>query len=225
MPARYYQDKLYPFQNRILQLVQNAGVDFYLTGGTALSRCYLNHRYSDDLDFFVNSHDDFKEQCNTVISDIGKSALKYEIGTTSKSFIRILLYDDELVLKVDFVNDVEFRYGSTVRSSIFHRVDNWRNILSNKICALSRREAKDIVDMLFLAKENRFDWEKIIEESRKKDTWVSPLEIAKILHEFPIEQLETIKWIESINTEEISDILKRLHDDVFYGKPNSLHRE
>ncbi|MCD4795127.1 MAG: nucleotidyl transferase AbiEii/AbiGii toxin family protein [Bacteroidales bacterium] len=27
---------------------------FYLTGGTALVRFYLNHRYSEDLDFFVN---------------------------------------------------------------------------------------------------------------------------------------------------------------------------
>jgi len=33
-----------------------AAVDtgFYLTGGTAASRGYLGHRFSDDLDFFVN---------------------------------------------------------------------------------------------------------------------------------------------------------------------------
>jgi len=29
-------------------------VEFYLTGGTTLSRVYLHHRYSDDLEFFVN---------------------------------------------------------------------------------------------------------------------------------------------------------------------------
>lgn len=27
--------------------------DFFFTGGTALSVCYLQHRYSDDLDFFT----------------------------------------------------------------------------------------------------------------------------------------------------------------------------
>jgi len=27
--------------------------DFYLTGGTALAAFYLNHRYSEDLDFFT----------------------------------------------------------------------------------------------------------------------------------------------------------------------------
>jgi predicted nucleotidyltransferase component of viral defense system len=34
--------------------VQNAaGTPFFLTGGTALSRYYTHHRYSDGLDFFV----------------------------------------------------------------------------------------------------------------------------------------------------------------------------
>jgi len=34
---------------------------FYLTGGTALGRHYLKHRYSDDLDLFVNRNNDFKQ--------------------------------------------------------------------------------------------------------------------------------------------------------------------
>lgn len=32
---------------------------FYLTGGTTLSRGYYNHRFSDDLDYFLNGHPDF----------------------------------------------------------------------------------------------------------------------------------------------------------------------
>ncbi len=63
MPEAFYQDRVYSLQNQILSLVQGAGVEFYLTGGTALSRYYLNHRYSDDLDFFVNQHSEFKVQC------------------------------------------------------------------------------------------------------------------------------------------------------------------
>jgi len=38
--------------------VKKSGTPFYLTGGTALSRGYFNHRYSDDLDLFVNNHKD-----------------------------------------------------------------------------------------------------------------------------------------------------------------------
>ena len=67
MPEKFYQNRLYPFQDEILRLVQSLNVDFYLTGGTALSRHYLQHRYSDDLDFFVNNHPDFKNQCKRII--------------------------------------------------------------------------------------------------------------------------------------------------------------
>ena len=49
MPAKYYRDKLYPFQDRVLKLIQELDVGFYLTGGTALGRCFLNHRYADDF--------------------------------------------------------------------------------------------------------------------------------------------------------------------------------
>jgi len=47
--------------DRILALVEGSGTDSYLTGGTALSRPYLNHRFSDDLDLFVNASLDFRQ--------------------------------------------------------------------------------------------------------------------------------------------------------------------
>ena len=68
MPEAYYQDRLYPFQDEALSIVRAADVDFYLTGGTALSRCYLNHRYSYDLELFVNNSPDLKRQTNRVVS-------------------------------------------------------------------------------------------------------------------------------------------------------------
>ena len=43
---------LYALQDEVLETVFEEPSGFYLTGGTALSRYYLNHRYSDDLDFF-----------------------------------------------------------------------------------------------------------------------------------------------------------------------------
>lgn len=51
----YYKESLYPFQDRILKSVESLLLPFYLTGGTALSRFYFKHRFSDDLDLFVNN--------------------------------------------------------------------------------------------------------------------------------------------------------------------------
>ena len=49
----YYEKKLYPLQDGVLRRVEGCKTDFFLTDGTALSRAYYGHRYSDDLDFFV----------------------------------------------------------------------------------------------------------------------------------------------------------------------------
>jgi len=38
MQDGYYQNSIYPFQDKILEIVDRANVDFYLTGRTALSR-------------------------------------------------------------------------------------------------------------------------------------------------------------------------------------------
>ena len=150
MREKYYLETLYPFQDEILKIIENIGSDFYLTGGTALSRCYLKHRFSDDLDFFVNDHKDFKIQCRTII----KALRKYwicDVTATSDTFVRVFLKNRETTLKIDFVNDVPFHFGNILAMPLFHRVDSWRNILSNKLCALSRMEVKDVADIVYIA--------------------------------------------------------------------------
>ena len=42
----YYLSVLYPFQDGIISKMKELDTDFYLTGGTALSRAYYNHRFS-----------------------------------------------------------------------------------------------------------------------------------------------------------------------------------
>ena len=41
-----YYKKLFLLQDRVLEIINNLDVNFYLTGGTALSRFHINHRYS-----------------------------------------------------------------------------------------------------------------------------------------------------------------------------------
>ena len=55
--STYYETKLYPLQDEVLKKLKSLEQPFYLTGGTAVSRGYLHHRYSDALDLFVNNDD------------------------------------------------------------------------------------------------------------------------------------------------------------------------
>ncbi|OGV74099.1 MAG: hypothetical protein A3K19_15165 [Lentisphaerae bacterium RIFOXYB12_FULL_65_16] len=50
---------LYALQDTALRAFSGIEHGFCLTGGTALSRGYYRHRYSEDLDFFVNDAADF----------------------------------------------------------------------------------------------------------------------------------------------------------------------
>ena len=59
MDTAFYFEVLYPFQDRVLKVVNELETGFYLGGGTAASRGYLNHRFSDDLDLFVDDDDRF----------------------------------------------------------------------------------------------------------------------------------------------------------------------
>ncbi len=48
-------NKLYLLQDKFLIWWKTLEYPFYLTGGTALGRFYLNHRFSEDLDLFLNN--------------------------------------------------------------------------------------------------------------------------------------------------------------------------
>ena len=129
MHADYYQNILYPLQDKVLKIIGALSSDFYLTGGTALSRAYLHHRFSDDLDFFVNDTSDFKLQVKTVIKALKETGLIVEISVADDGFARIFVIEKDNTLKLDFVNDVPFRSGTPIVTALFERTDNLQNIL------------------------------------------------------------------------------------------------
>lgn len=67
---KYYTEKLYPFQDGILNIVKRLNIPFYLTGGTALSRGYFHHRYSEDLDMFMNQRRDYASYVQALFAEL-----------------------------------------------------------------------------------------------------------------------------------------------------------
>ena len=61
---------------------------------------------------------------------------------------------------------------------------------------ISRDEAKDIVDIWIITKNNKIDWKEIFLSTNSKAVGIFPPDIAKRLIDFPIELLERIKWVE-----------------------------
>ena len=225
MQSNYYQNTLYPLQDKVFRLLACLPVDFYITGGTALSRAYLNHRYSDDLDFFLNGSDSFKIQAETVVKNLPRLGLRFEILLTDEGFLRLVVYDNSISLKLDFVNDVPFRSGVPVSTKIYHLTDTPENILSNKISALSRLAVKDLVDIVFICGIFSFKWTEVISEAFQKDMWVNPVQVAKILDDFPIVKLNEINWInEPPSHQWFKSQLEIIIRDVLQGNQNSIYK-
>ena len=78
LPSQYYEEKLYPLQDGVMNTISKCGVRFFLTGGTALSRAYYNHRYSDDLDFFVNNDDDYLDQVKEIFFKLKEDGFDWD---------------------------------------------------------------------------------------------------------------------------------------------------
>lgn len=224
MSNHYYKDLLYPLQDNVLKQIGISGTPFYLTGGTVLGRFLLNHRYSDDLDFFLNAATDFRDQIEKLISFLKLTFKDIRMNNLQDSFARFYVVEDELQLKLEFINDVKFRVGITTRNEVGVLIDTWDNILSNKLTALSRTAPKDYSDVLFLSLKYEFNWKTIIDHAKQKDAWINEINISQQLMNFELEKLTEVKFLENVDTKKITaDYFKILARESLHGFDNSLY--
>ena len=126
---------------------------FYLTGGTALAAFYLNHRYSDDLDFFSKQRFD-NEVILTLISELSQ---KYHFTFTSR-FVEVvyifqLTFANKSILKLDFAVYPYKKLEEEQNINGVH-VDSLTDIAVNKLFVISQRnDVKDFVDLYFLLQQ------------------------------------------------------------------------
>lgn len=129
---------------------------FYITGGTALSVFYLQHRYSDDLDFFSESKIEDK-LLNEFIEKVSL-LLKTNYRFTRIEDTRIFEFEKagKIILKIDFAH---YPYKRLETKKEFHKVsiDSLIDIGANKLITVSQRtEVKDFIDLYFLLQKYTF---------------------------------------------------------------------
>lgn len=205
-------DLMTPLQHRVLErLFSDAWFrrNFYLTGGTALSAFYLQHRLSDDLDLFTHQRD-----LGPVEALFRAISIPGELEATqvqkAPSFLRYRIEDE---LQVDVVADVEFRVGSPELVTSY-MVDSLKNIAVNKVTAiLGRFDPKDYVDLYLLLTEQDLDIFDLLALGKKKDAgldlfvWASLLESAERIAFLP-------RMIRAVELDELKAFYRALRDRV-----------
>ncbi len=208
--SAFYFDVLYPFQDLVIKAISQAETEFYLTGGTAASRGYLEHRFSDDLDYFVNDDNRFGLWVERIIAALS-SEWRCSVLMKEERFARLNLVQENFSLKIEMINDVPARIGDVQNHPILGRLDTAENILANKVTALlDREEPKDFADIWGFCFQKNLSLQDAITGAQGKAIGIFPADLARALCSVKKTDWETIRWI------------KAPPEDVFISQLNQL---
>ena len=176
---------------------------FYLSGGTALAAYYLQHRFSEDLDFFS------EEEVDTPAVFTALRSLPKSIGIKNidleQSFNRNLFF---LHLKGEVIK-TEFTYypfprieTGLTKSGV--SVDSLIDIATNKLFTIYQKpRARDFIDLYLILKKKDFSLAELIKKAKVKFDWhVDPLQLGAQFHlatevkDYPrmIEKIDQNEW-------------------------------
>lgn len=176
--------------------------NFYLTGGTALSAFYLEHRISKDLDFFTHTEQQVPpiEFLTTVIRSLPSVRdIRYERLFDRRIFE--VVFKDSDTLKVEF-STYPFKSIEKRRKIGRLLVDSPLNIVTAKLFALTDRfEPKDFVDLYFVL--DNYDW-KLGELVRKTE---ERFEISGLEYIIP----ERLLLVKKVGPDDLPVMLKNIN--------------
>lgn len=182
---------------------------FFLTGGAALVGFYFGHRKTEDLDLFTLENE--IENGFAIVKEVAKVLdATVESIITSPDFRRLLVKRGNESVVVDLVREYVFQLEPEKPIINGIRLDSPEEILANKLCTLlSRSEIRDLVDVQALETAG-FSLENALQVAAKKDTGLSPAQLAWVLNQ--IRFGEDVQLPSDISVDELRDYLSDLID-------------
>jgi len=163
-----------PLQNQCLKLFPAVAQsnEFYLTGGTALAYFYLQHRKSEDLDFFTSVEGLVPSFSKSLTNYLCKAGLDAKIQRGFHTFAEILILSNSETTIIHLAQDSVFRFQPACECAQFPglKVDPLIDIASNKLLALFGRAAlRDFIDIYYLVEEKYFSKDQLVDLAKQKD--------------------------------------------------------
>ena len=173
-------------QVKTLQAIasSNLAKEFYFSGGTALSHYYLQHRLSEDLDFFREIEFDVQATyvaLKTLKSIIGYDTIDFQTSMNRNLFF--LHFKDKSVLKLEFTfyPFAQIEPPKTIDGLL---VDSAIDIATNKLFTIVQTpRGRDYYDLYFLIKKYDYTISQLRMLAKQKFDWhIDPLMLASQLN-------------------------------------------
>jgi len=202
---------LTPTQKRILDQIKNSEFikkNFYFTGGMVLSEFYLQHRFSEDLDFFSEKKFDFDK----IFEEVNDWSKKLDFTFTRQQrevvHIYILNLKNKDTLKLDF----GYYPYPRVKKGIKYQgltVDSLLDIAINKLASVNQRNSvKDFVDLYYLLDKFTI-WDLIEGVKMKFRMEIEPWILGSDL-EFVVKDFQTLpKMIKPLTLNELKNFFRQ----------------
>ena len=155
-----------PKQEKLINFLADSQIRdlIYFTGGTALSKCYLKHRLSTDIDIFSSDLID-ENTLQIFIKDL-KEKLKIKKIKSIRSMNRNMYMLDDLKFEIvyfPFKNIDKFSYYKNLK------LDSLEDIATNKILSLyQRNDPKDVFDIFCILQNTDLSINTLIANVEKK---------------------------------------------------------
>jgi predicted nucleotidyltransferase component of viral defense system len=141
---------------------------FYLTGGTALSEFYLQHRLSEDLDFFSESNINEAKIDKFISYASDKLGAKIVKETHMAILIYKLSFDKGEILKIDFANRPFKELETGTKFKNLKIASLWDIVVDKFYTILHRTTARDFIDLYFGIKEVGCDTQQLVSALNEK---------------------------------------------------------
>lgn len=131
---------------------------FYLSGGTALADFYLAHRKSFDLGLFT-AEGGLVLPFSRVFERELQGKLKVRTVRRLESFVEFEIGREGEGTKVQLAYDSPFRFGAPLDSDLEIRVNDYQDLVVDKLLAFfGRAEPRDAIDLFFILEDEDI-WE------------------------------------------------------------------
>jgi len=178
-------------QKQLLKLIANSDIatNFYFTGGTALSSVYLNHRFSEDLDFFNETEFNIEPIILTLKTS------NYDSIDIQQSFNRNLFFlkfgDEVLKLEFTYYPFPQIEHGPKIGNL---EVDSLIDIATNKLFTISQKpRSRDYIDLFFINKKQKLIFKDLYFRAKQKFDWhIDPLQLGSRFLEFDESDLDMV---------------------------------